>query len=505
MSRQFSLESYYDTVIIGAGLGGLSCGAYLAKGGKSVLICEQQSRPGGYCVGYSSPTGKFQVELSLQYLMMCDEGNWVDVVLRELGVRDRINFKLLDKFLRIIGPDYDVTLTHDHAQTECELVSTFPSEEKKISRLMRDARQLSRLTHIPIDSIELMSRRDKISTFLQMLPISSLLKRYGTMTVMDGIQMFHDPRFQAFLFSLVPRPEAAFFATLLMLSLTLVWLPSHGGANALVKVFLDALRENNGTIACNTLVRRICVNNGRAVGVELANGQRINAESVVSNADAHLTFMQMLSPKDFHPRFLNELEQRPIAPSIFSVWLGVDLDLHSFGHTTGRVIYNPTHDLSALIDTDPMQCSLTVNMYSLDDPSVAPPHHHTVLIQALFPYNYNETWGVKPDGTRGECYQQIKNDVANALIKSAETILPSLSQHVLEREITTPLTYERYTLNKYGSIHGWLQTPEWVFSQASQRTPVKRLYQAGHWIVPGGIPSVIRSGRNAAKLVLADL
>lgn len=139
VTKPAKLECQYDIVVIGAGLGGLGCAAYLAQAGKRVLVCEQHDRPGGYCTAYPSPSGKFRVEQSMQYLMLCDDGDWVDTALRDLGVRDLIDFKPLDTFLRIIGPDYDVTLTLDRDHTEAEMIRQFPTEARTIHRLLEDA------------------------------------------------------------------------------------------------------------------------------------------------------------------------------------------------------------------------------------------------------------------------------------------------------------------------------------------------------------------------------
>jgi prolycopene isomerase len=503
LSAQVQLEPEYDVVVVGGGLGGLSSAAYLARAGRSVLVCEQHARPGGYCTAYPSPSGRFRVEQTLQYLMLCGEGEWLDVALRELGVRDQIGFKPLDTFLRVIGPDYDVMLTFDRDQVEAELVCQFPTEAQAIRRLLQEAGTMGRVRP-SAQSFELMSWWEKVRAAVQTLPALPVLGKYRHTTVAEGIQMFRDPRLRAFIFSLVPCPQAGFLATLFLLALYPAWLPRAGGANTLVDAFVAALRKHGGTLACGTQVSKICVQDGRAAEVELADGRRIGAGVVVSNADALMTFKQMVGQEHLPSGFLADLEQRPVAPAIFSVWLGVDLDLRALGHTTGRVIFNPTHEIDALTSTDLEECSLTINMYSLDDPSVAPPGYHTVLIEAPLPYDYLDRWGIEPDGTRGERYQRLKDQVADALIRSAERVLPGLSHHIVEREIATPLTYERYTLNHRGSIHGWLQTPAWMLAQASQRTPVKGLYQAGHWVNLCGMPSVIQSGRNAAALILAD-
>ena len=112
------------------------------------------------------------------------------------------------------------------------------------------------------------------------------------------------------------------------------------------------------------------------------------------------------------------------------------------------------------------------------------------------------------DSKRGEEYRKLKEQVADQLIASAEKVIPELSEHIVYKDVATPLTYEQYTLNYQGSIMGWLSTPEnmaWI-CKWGQRTPIENLYQAGHWTFPGGgIPTVIFSGKTATELILKDI
>jgi len=82
----------------------------------------------------------------------------------------------------------------------------------------------------------------------------------------------------------------------------------------------------------------------------------------------------------------------------------------------------------------------------------------------------------------------------------AEVVLSPPTQ----REISTPLTLERYTANFEGAAYGWEQSPNQVGPRRlSPRTPIENLYLAGHWTFPGGgIASVTVSGRIAAQEVL---
>ncbi|GAI93437.1 unnamed protein product, partial [marine sediment metagenome] len=90
---------------------------------------------------------------------------------------------------------------------------------------------------------------------------------------------------------------------------------------------------------------------------------------------------------------------------------------------------------------------------------------------------------------------------ADKLLVSAEKIIPGLSRHIICKDIATPLTFERYTLNSGGAAMGWFPAPGG--KMRSQITPIKNLYQAGAWTSPGpSIYMVIPSGRNAARLIL---
>jgi len=69
-------------------------------------------------------------------------------------------------------------------------------------------------------------------------------------------------------------------------------------------------------------------------------------------------------------------------------------------------------------------------------------------------------------------------------------------------DIATPITMYRYTRNYHGAAVGWSYTD---LKQWKQENPfIKGLYQAGHWVGPSGIPSVIYSGKNVSELILRN-
>jgi prolycopene isomerase len=124
-----------------------------------------------------------------------------------------------------------------------------------------------------------------------------------------------------------------------------------------------------------------------------------------------------------------------------------------------------------------------------------------VAISAFVPYElFRDGDDIHPH------YKEIKEEIAQKIIGIAEQVIPGLSKHIMVRDASTPLTYERMTLNRHGAAMGWYLSAREFSRIRSQKTPIANLYQAGHWTFPGGgIPMVIISGINAARLVLRSM
>ena len=117
-------------------------------------------------------------------------------------------------------------------------------------------------------------------------------------------------------------------------------------------------------------------------------------------------------------------------------------------------------------------------------------------------FEYSNYWKASKKLKRGDKYTKFKEKFAQKLIKRVEKRIPNLSDHIVQMDISTPLTYHRYTLNHHGSGLGWSDMILW-----KQRVRfVKGLFHAGMWSFPGPMvePS-IESGKNAALLALKYL
>ena len=125
----------YDVIIIGAGLGGLTAGAKLAKEGKEVLLIEQHDVPGGCATTFKRKDLK--IEVGLHVIDGLDDGDPKLKLFEELGVLDNMEFKRVPEFYRFIKPGVDMTIPDNYEQAIRVLTERFPAEKKGIIKFFK--------------------------------------------------------------------------------------------------------------------------------------------------------------------------------------------------------------------------------------------------------------------------------------------------------------------------------------------------------------------------------
>jgi len=278
------------------------------------------------------------------------------------------------------------------------------------------------------------------------------------------------------------------------------------GVEALPQLFLRYYKAYGGEISLNTLVKKVVIEEGKVQGVHLDGGGEIQSKYVISNADSHSTFQNLIGNHLLPDRFVRKLQKRAISAPIFTLYLGVDLDLTQMGFDGALVHYYPfipenPWEEKDVEGFDIEKEKMAIRMDSIKNPMLAPIGKHTIAIAAFAPYEL-----FTDGGSTNSHYAEIKEEIAQKIIRITEKVIPGLSSHIVVRDASTPLTYERKTLNTHGATMGWYLSAKELTRIRSQKTPIANLYQAGHWTFPGGgIPMVIISGINAAKLVLKSM
>jgi len=495
-----SSRERYDAIVVGSGIGGLTAAALLARSGRAVLVVERHDRVGGYA--HSFRRGPYLFDSAVHMVGGCravpyEGGAVVHQLLSGLGIENRCRFEALDPVYRAVYPDLVLQAAPDLEEFVRALGREFPSEEKGLRELVQECLNIRQETHRAAllgGPYEVMRAPGRFPTLL----------RYRRATLEDVLDAhLESPRAKAALASLwpylgLPPSQASFlyFATMLLSYVADRAYSCRGGFQRFAEVLAAVVQERGGEILLRNVVRRITTEAGRARGIVLENGQRIQAPVVVAAGDARQALTELVGEQALPARLCASLRRLRPSTSAFVTYLATDLPFDSASTCHETFFYDGwDHEAAwqSSLRLEPSWFSMTVP--TLADPTLAPAGQHLVVLTTLVPY-------FAPKGWRAE-----KQRVAEQLLALAETRVAGLRESVRFSESATPRTMERYTRASEGAIYGWELSPGQVGpGRLAQRTPIEGLFLAGHWTQPGGgIYGVVYSGIEAARLALGHV
>lgn len=512
MARGKYAKSKYDVVIIGAGLGGLIAGAHLAKRKQRVCICEQHIQPGGYFTTFNHKGYRFDGGIQGS-----EDSGMMMASIKQLGLQKRIQFSKSrfsiatdDFFGRMETPD-DISLYFE------ELSRLFPREKSSLRKLNQDMLDfcsvIEGFTRMPNPlfqgPISLMSDYPKwIVRDASKLKSSLRFAKLMSVPIEDYIARYVDDRkLREILCQMTYNGTPASFG-LSFLSYFLDYYYPKGGVQSLPDTLASSIVERGGEMRYRTAVKEIMTEGDRAVGIVTEDGEEIRSSCVINNGDMRRAYNEMIPEGKVPSEYLKRLENAGLSESCFCVFLGVDIppkDIPTQGcHHVLLFSVNRNGTGEDADFYDDVFCEISVP--SLHDASLAPEGKSVVILQTVANQDYSDYWGIK-DGKKTERYEEIKQRVAEKMIKRAEVIIPGLSEKTEVKLAATPYTMERYTLNAGGASVGWTYNPKNTFAPGIKGmfnifTPLKNLYQVGHWAMcPGGAPSGFLTGKMVADIV----
>jgi len=495
-------DDAYDAVIIGAGLGGLSCAAAFARQGFRPLVLEQHVVPGGYASTFKRPGG-FVFDVSLHSTGVGERD----------GVRDLIpgfpeitgvEFVPHPYLYRAIFRGYDIRVPQRSTAKYAELLAgLFPSEKEGIAGIIDDMEGLAR----DINQYSQSGGKANMATFAKDFPY--LVKCAGkTWGQMLGARV-SDPKLRSILsalwgyFGLPPSKLSAYYYALPTIGyLEQGGFYPKGRSQAISDALVKFIRERGGTVKVGVRVERVVVRDHAATGVMTADGTEYSSKAVVANANPIDVFVTMMDEKDYLKDYLARLQKMSVSLSCFQVFLGLKRDLvGELKIPDSEIFYSPGFDDDAaykgLLEADMSDPGFGLMLYDNVYKGYSPPGKNTINILTLQGYDH---WArFESDYRKGQKkeYRAEKERIADILIKKVEeVVLPGLSKAIEVKEIGTPLTNWRYTRNYRGAIYGWDQTLDNSGpTRLPHTTPIKNLYLAGAWTQPGhGYGAVIPSG-----------
>ncbi|MGA2623165.1 MAG: NAD(P)/FAD-dependent oxidoreductase [Bacteroidota bacterium] len=500
-SQNAKKENQYDAIIIGAGLGGLSCGAAFARQGFKPLILEQHTKPGGYATTFTRDDFTFDVSL---HSTTVGERNGLHNLIPGFPEIADVEFVPHPNLYRTIFPDYDIRVPQKNLRQYIDtLIGYFPDEKVGIEGIFEDMKGLAD------DVGKISSARGQIN--MQQFPVDYpyLFKTAGK-TWGDLVNArIKNNKLAAIIssqwgyYGLPPSKLSPFYYAIP----TMGYLVNGGyypiGRSQTISDALSKfVQGHGGMVKLGARVKEILVKDHSAYGVKTDSGEEFTARVVVSNANAHDTLTKMIHEEEFLRDYLQKMNAFSVSLSCFQIFLGLKADLvKNVGIKDTEIFYNTGYDLegdyqrsvTADVENGGYAISLYDNLYK----EYSPKGKNTVNILVLQGFDHWKQFETDYFKDNKDAYRAEKKRMADVLIEKVEkTLLPGLRDAIEVMEIGTPLTNVRYTGNYRGAIYGWDQT---VDNSGQRRlphkTPVKNLYLAGAWTRPGhGYGAVIPSG-----------
>ncbi|MFH1296284.1 MAG: NAD(P)/FAD-dependent oxidoreductase [Bacteroidota bacterium] len=494
--------------IIGAGVSGLAAGCYLQMSGLRTNIFEQTDRFGGLCTSWKR--GEYTFESGIQWLLGSGSANPFHQLWSELLDMNSINF-----ITHEIRMDIEVKDSHSpngdkifHLYTNLDRLRNYlsaisPEDQPMIDKLIRSMRQMQSFEIPPmIKKVpQLMPVNQKIK-YIRYLPLLYFLNKIRKETNYSFAGRLKSPFLREAFELLFDGDELPLMIITMPLAYGDLEAAGYpiGGASRFVQKLMEKYLALGGRIHFKSAVSKIIVENHRASGLLLENGDEIRSDLVLSASDWHFTVFDALDGRyvNIKIRKLGNQKSLKVYYSLVLVSLGIRRSFEGISHFLRFPVDQE------LVSPDGSGYSrLESHIYNYD-PTLAPEGKTVVSVSF---YTRNADYWIHLRETNKPKYDEVKKEFAEEVITLLERKFGKIKGFIEEVDVVTPATLFRYTNNWKGSAQGWLPGKNLI-----SRSPVdftlpglKNFYYASHWSIPGGgLPVALKSARDAVQILCRD-
>lgn len=517
--------SAYDVIIVGAGLGGLTAGAKLAKEGRSVLIIDQHAVPGGYATTYKRKGSS--VEVGLHVMDGFDADDPKVGIFEDLEIFDNVELIKTPEFYRVTNGETDFVMPHGREQAIAKLVERYPNEERGIrkffnilSKTRREAFRVPRRRWLYLLAFPLLPficpnvvfrERQTIGGLLDSLIGSQELKLILT----ANIAYYHT------------NPYTMSVTYFSVAQGSFIGGGCHfvkGGSQVLSDYLASVIKKKGGDVVLRHRVEEVIVKGGRAAGVRYrpctppsarastdtapdpraaADAIEVFGDRIVANTAIPNLATGLIKDEPARRKIAKLIKGQEISLPLLALYVGFDRSLKTMGNEVyfTKLLPGSVTSMADLgnnwYDDDYSKRALVFVDYGQIDAGLDPEGKSSGCICTFDPY---EVWA---DLTPEE-YTDRKRRVTDTLIERLDRQWPGVKDQVVYADLGTPITMKRYTLNTNGTAYGFAQIPKQAGRHRIRiKSPVRDLYFASAWTQPGhGFSGAILSGYWCAEELL---
>lgn len=474
----------FDVAIIGSGVAGLTCGAFLAKQGKKVLVLEKHYQIGGYT--HTFKRKKFLFESAVHSVPMGPNG-LIMHLLKLLGVEKQVKPIELPSMYHAAWDDYSFTMPVWLDDIRKKLQSDFPHQKDQITRLFDDMCFIYDAFITPVLEGSLKETdgyRDFISRHLNrpykdylcsFLSDNNLLRAFYSQWPYGSNPPSKAPVVYYVLMFIVHAIEGSHYL--------------DGGFCKLSETLASVITSHGGEVRTRSNVINLKNQGSKITELTLSSGEVISADLFISNISPYTLHNELIDPSARNKIWLRRLSNLRPSFSAIALYLGLKSDISDVipnnihfcfsdnddERIYNRIVSNSSSDLDHLLFLHPK----TIN------------EDRTLTILTYIQKSFSNNW------------KEDKKVFAHNMLAKAETLFPGLNEKIELIEIGSPDTFQRYTSNTEGALYGFENTNH-IYGEAKMpiTTHMSNLFQTGHWGKPGGgVWNSIYNGYTAALTI----
>jgi all-trans-retinol 13,14-reductase len=502
--RANRLDSPYDAVIIGSGMGGLTTAALLSDLGWKVCVLEQHYTAGGYTHSYDRDG--YEWDVGVHYIgdvgaktrtrMMFD---FVSAGKLEWAAMD-------DEYDRFFVGDKVFSAIAGKQQFRDNLVKSFPAEEQAIDQYLQLLARVGKAMSAYSTSKLLKPWQRLLAWPYLKLKIPPLLFR-NTYEVLS--ELTEDQDLIAVLcgqwgdMGLPPKRSSFLVHSMIARHYMYGGFYPVGGSWKIAETIIPQIQKAGGEVFTYARVKQILLNGKHVTGVEMADGHTIKCNCVISSAGVDNTFSNLLPADSVSKAGYDPLLKR-VKPSMahLGVYIGLRETAEQLGLPKTNFWIYPDNDFDKAVDgfmndSEAPFPVVYISFPSAKDPDYATrrPGTATIEIVAPAPFEWFEKWQGTTWGKRGEDYDTFKAQLGERLMQHLYEKLPLVLGIVDYYELSTPLSTDHFCAYEYGELYGLDHDPvrlqqTWL----GPRTRFKGLWLTGQDVLTCGVTGAMMAG-----------
>lgn len=481
------MSSNFDTVIIGSGLGGLCCGALLAKSGMKVLVLEQHNNIGGYAHSFKRKNFKF--ESGIHSVPLGPDGTLMHI-LKVLDIDKKIVPIELSEMYNFDIPEGSFTIPSRTDEINVFL-RTFCDKADDLKLLINEVDRFHKHICEPVFNYEKAFKPEEFSFVSQFHNYSyaehlkSLLKSEKLYTMLaaqwpySGISPEAGGALFSFTMFLLHYRDGSYFC--------------KGGFSALAQAFADVITTNGGSVITRKKVGKLIVENNQVSKVVTQDNMVFDTRIAVSNISPYLLHSELLEQHNQGKRWLKRLSNLKPSTSCVIVYLGMKPQFHYLVPNTFSFWYQ-TSDFNSIymniINNHKENLDHLISLKGTDEGN-----YPTLTLMHFVQKSLSNNW------------HSDKMVIAEKMLSKLDTLYPGIRNYIEIMEVGSPETFERYTGNTGGALYGFENVKD-MYGEAKipNTTHISNLFQTGHWGKPGcGVWNVIHNAYGTTKVILNSM